>query len=358
MVDVWYPADPSSGAIAPYLDAQAFEKALGTTGFRDQFRGASDAILHGVKTHATIGAPFAGSAGGKATRRPVLIFSPGGGMVREAYAAQLEDLASHGYIIAAISHPFDAILVVLPGGKSIEYDSKRWPTIPSLEGVVNLNQLEWHAEDIRFVLDQLIAAHDSASPELPFAPYIDPQSVGAFGHSFGGMAAARACQMDSRLKACLDQDGVAAKQPYSLGPRGWGMDQAFMLIERAPSATSLSDQELAQLKLTRQKADDLLRRIDEKHKDALRNTGKGSYDVVLTNKNTSHMDFSDLSILGAQTAAEFQMRKEFLEVVEEYTRAFFSEYLGGRAEPLLDGSAGSGLVVRVERFKPGKPTID
>src|SRR5215469_2354048 len=61
MADVWYPADRSSGAVAPYLDATAFEKALGTNGFRGQFRGASDAILRGVKTHATIGAPFAGS---------------------------------------------------------------------------------------------------------------------------------------------------------------------------------------------------------------------------------------------------------------------------------------------------------
>jgi hypothetical protein len=355
VVDVWYPADPSSDAIAPYLDTPTFEKALGITGFRDQFRDASDAILRGVKTHATPGAPFAGSAGGNATRRPLLIFSPGGGMVREVYAAQMEEMASHGYIIAAISHPYDAILTVLPGGKTIRYDSKRWPTIPSLEGVANLNQLEWHADDIRFVLNQLLAAHDSALSELPFAPYIDPQRVGAFGHSFGGMAAARACQLDSRLKACLDEDGVAAKQPYYLGSRGWGMDQAFMLIEREPPTAPIPDEELAKLKLTRQKAEDLLRRLEENHKAALRNTGGGSFDIVLTNKNTSHMDFSDLSILGARNAAEFQTRKEFLEVVEEFTQAFFSENLSGRAEALLDGEDRSGLVVRVERFKPAKP---
>jgi predicted dienelactone hydrolase len=37
----------------------------------------------------------------------VLIFSPGGGMGREVYAAQPEDLASHGYVAAAISHPYE-----------------------------------------------------------------------------------------------------------------------------------------------------------------------------------------------------------------------------------------------------------
>ena len=355
MVDIWYPAGPSSGAIAPYLDTSAFEKMLGTTGFRDQFRGASDAILKGVRTHAIVGAPFAGSAGGKAKRSPVLIFSPGGGMAREVYTAQMEDLASHGYIIAAISHPYDAILTVLPGGQSIQYHSKRWPTIPSLEGVVNLNQLEWHAEDIRFVLNQLMVAHDTASSKLPFAPFIDTLRIGAFGHSFGGMAAAHACQLDSRLRACLDEDGVAAKQPFYLDSRGWGMDQAFMLIERAAPTSPPSDQELAKLRLTRPKAENLLRRVAEAHNTALRKTGKGGYDIVLTDKNTSHTDFSDLNVLGAHDAAEFQARKKFLEIVESYTRAFFDGNLSGVPEPLIESSAASVLVVRSERFQPATP---
>jgi hypothetical protein len=45
-------------------------------------------------------------------------------MVREVYAAQLEDLASHGYIVAAISHTYDAMVTVFPGGRHINYDEK------------------------------------------------------------------------------------------------------------------------------------------------------------------------------------------------------------------------------------------
>jgi hypothetical protein len=48
---------------------------------------------------------------------------------------------------------------------------------------------------------------------LPFAGHLDFSRVGAFGHSFGGMAAAHACQIDRRIKACLNQDGLAAMQP-------------------------------------------------------------------------------------------------------------------------------------------------
>jgi hypothetical protein len=218
-VDIWYPADPSGGAVAPYLDTQAFEKVLGKAGFRKQFRDASDAILNGVSTHAVIDAPFAVSVGDRNRRCPFLIFSPGGGMVREVYSAEMEDLASHGYIVAAISHPYDAILTLLPDGRSIRYDSKRWPTTPSFDGVVSFNQLEWHAEDIRFVLNKLISISESPSANLPFGRFVDPARIGAFGHSFGGIAAALACQSEPHLKACLDQDGEAAMRPFYLDPR-------------------------------------------------------------------------------------------------------------------------------------------
>jgi hypothetical protein len=76
-------------------------------------------------------------------------------MVRKLYAAQLEDLASHGYVVAAISHSYDAFVVIFPNGTGIVSDSKRWPAQPSFEGKANLNQLDWHTDDIRFVLDQL-----------------------------------------------------------------------------------------------------------------------------------------------------------------------------------------------------------
>jgi platelet-activating factor acetylhydrolase isoform II len=155
MVDIWYPAEPSNAPPASYLDAPAYETATGKDGFQGFFGEASVTLTQGVKTHAFASAPYARSA----EQSPVLIFSPGGGMPREVYAAQLEDLASLGYVIAAISHPYDAIVTLFPDGRQIAYSDKRWPTTPSVEGAANLNQLEWHANDIRFVLDELTRAN-------------------------------------------------------------------------------------------------------------------------------------------------------------------------------------------------------
>src|SRR5215831_6774054 len=171
MVDIWYPAESSNAVSADYLDGGTYEKALGSDGFRNFFREASETLRKGVKTHAFAAAPYARST----QQSPVLIFSPGGGMVREVYAAQLEDLASHGYVVAAITHPYDGIVSVFPDGHWITYDPKRWPQIPSFEGEWNLNQLKWHARDVRFVLDELERVNRGPNAALPFAGHLNLQ---------------------------------------------------------------------------------------------------------------------------------------------------------------------------------------
>ena len=86
--------------------------------------------------------------------KPSFDFFPGLWHGKGLHAAQLENLASNGYVVAAISHTYDAFAVLFPDGTDAVYSNKRWPAQPSFEGKANLNQLEWHADDIRFVLDQ------------------------------------------------------------------------------------------------------------------------------------------------------------------------------------------------------------
>src|SRR5882672_10667917 len=52
MTDIWYPAEPSNAGPADYLDAVAYEKAIGAEGFQKFFREASESLRQGVKTHA------------------------------------------------------------------------------------------------------------------------------------------------------------------------------------------------------------------------------------------------------------------------------------------------------------------
>ena len=350
VVHIWYPAEKNAGPPAGYLDVKAFEDALGENRLRREFKSAYDSIRNGlVRTHATLGGGFARGM----KRSPLLLFSPGGGMVPDLYAGQLEDLASYGYVVAAITHPYDAMLTLFPDGRRITGDGKRWPSSPSFPDEVNLNQLKWHTADIRFVLDKLIRADLDTS--IPFASHLDFNRVGAFGHSFGGEAAAHACQTDRRLLACLNQDGLASMAPYYLDERGWGMNQAFMLIQRSPPTGPPPAEELAAMKLTLAQAEEILARLNAYQKSTLQNTGSGSYHVLIDNKRTTHMSFSDLPLLQASDIAQAEMSAQVLAVVRSYTLAFFDKTLKGTRSPLLDGTPVA-FIDGVRHFKPGKPT--
>src|SRR5262249_35277934 len=160
----------------------------------------------------------------------------------------------------------------------------------------NADQLQWWADDIRFALNELGRQNRIASSQLPFAGRLDLARVGAFGHSAGGQAAAHACQVDRRLRACLNQDGLTSYAPFYLDARGWGMDQPFLLMARAPRKDPPTAQELAAMKMTRLQAEEIVARLKARQESILRSTGKGSYHVMLAPDRTTHMDFSDLPV--------------------------------------------------------------
>ena len=143
-------------------------------------------------------------------------------------------------------------------------------------------------------------------------------------------------------------------KPFYLDARGWGMDQPFMLIERAPRTTPPSDQELAAMTLTRPQADELISRLRHDKDATLRSTAQGSYRVVLESAPTTHGDFTDLPFLGASTASEAGTRARILAVVRSWTRAFFDETLRGRKQPMLANTSRGEFIETVQRFPPAK----
>jgi hypothetical protein len=283
--------------------------------------------------------------------------------MRETYTAQLVDLASHGYVVAAITHTYDAAVAVFPDGRLVPHASSRWPrpTTSSIEGLPpgqepNRDRMTWWAEDIRFVLDMLY--REDSRIEAPFSDHLDPRRIGAFGHSAGGEAAARACQLDTRIRACLNQDGLAAGTPYFLDADGWGMDQPFMVIARALSTTPPSDEELAKMGMTRTQAEALWTRLHARREAAMRSTG-GSYWVELEAAVTTHGDFGDLPILQAQDIEEVERCTEVIDIVRRYTRLFFDATLFGMQPTFLVDASPSPMVHSVHRYSAAQSaTID
>jgi hypothetical protein len=352
MVDVWYPAERAVGPPAAYFDPAAFTMPRSSEVLRAYLGGAFEPIKAGrVRTHAIQAAAFERAAG----QAPVLLFSHGGGEARETYAVQLAELASHGYAVAAVTHTFESVLAVFPDGRAAPLMSNRWPA-PTTSAVArlppseeaNVDALNWCASDLRFVLDELTRLNGLPA-STPFAGRLDLTRVGAFGHSAGGQAGAHACQADSRLRACVNQDGLSAMAPYYLDDRGWGMDQAFMLIARAGPSDPPTDDQLAQMKLTRAEAERLIEQLKQRQELALRRTGRGSYRVTLDHGRTSHADFGDLPLLRA-SGLEFAARQRVVRMAARLTQTFFDRTLRGLDTPIPDAVETAGLVARIEYF--------
>ena len=128
----------------------------------------------------------------KSTAYSLLVFSPGGGTPRFLYATMLEDLARRGYVVAAIDHPYDALVVEFPDGHAI-IGLNKTPTMDEVELLVTVR-----ARDLSFVIDELGRQYPNT---------INTTAVVALGHSLGGATVAEAALNDSRIKGGINIDG-------------------------------------------------------------------------------------------------------------------------------------------------------
>jgi predicted dienelactone hydrolase len=193
-VRFWYPARPHPQAQpAPYFLSWREGELAAEQAHLDP-RTFGFVFPHAVRDAALL-------EGGE--RFPVLLFSHGYAMATAMYGGVAEELASHGYVVVAISHTRGSSPLVFADGRVVDEHVELSFADPALNTRV---QNLWTA-DARFVLDQLEQL-DAADPSGRFTARLDLTRVGMFGHSFGGSTAAEACRTDSRVKAGLNMDGT------------------------------------------------------------------------------------------------------------------------------------------------------
>ncbi len=368
MVDVWYPAGRGVGRPrAPYLpDLAHLTRVLGDSVVRRQFAPAYAAVESGLlQTHATDGPPTTCSA----TGCPLVIFSHGGGVDRSFYTSQYEDLASHGYLVAVPAHTDDTHLVLFPDGRAIAAapqprdSTPPDPSIPAWRSQLQKERrseayvrsvIEVEANDIRFVIDQLTKYARDRSLGAPFVGQLNLKQIGALGHSAGGEAAALTCQLDVRIGACLNEDGVMHNLPFARDAAGMTMRQPFMYMGREYKRPALSDHQLAAMQISRMEAESLFHAIANGQDELLTDISAGAYRVTLRVPGVTHMSFSDeLLIEAIGDSVKTANALLSLTIITTYSRAFFDQTLLGRRATVLDhaDSPGSAFVT-VDRFGP------
>ena len=132
---------------------------------------------------------------------PLVLFSPGAGNSRLLYSAMAQSVASHGYIVVTIDHPYDAAVVEYPEGTLVLAANI------SSDAQYELD-VQTRAQDISFVLDQLSNA-TFAHHLLPSTKKrLETNKVTLFGHSLGGATVASAMLNDTRIAGGINLDGT------------------------------------------------------------------------------------------------------------------------------------------------------
>lgn len=134
------------------------------------------------------------------TKYPLLIFSPGLGNSRHLYNVLVQSVASTGYIVVSIDHPYDVSIVEYPDGTTVLAEDIETDAQIELA-------LATRAQDVSFVLNQL----DKSSISKLLLPGLDLglnlDKVGIFGHSLGGATSLAAMVNDSRITGGINIDG-------------------------------------------------------------------------------------------------------------------------------------------------------
>ncbi|KAF7678087.1 nad-binding protein [Alternaria burnsii] len=149
---------------------------------------------------------------------PVVLFSGALATSRHLYNAMLQNIASAGYLVLSIDHPYDADMVEFPDGTivtGVEIDS---------DADIEL-ALSTRVADIEFVSNQIYNV--SASKDLfPLGLRLERQSkMAVVGHSLGGAAAATAMMNMPSLRGGVNLDGSMFGSVLTTG-----FDGPFMLM--------------------------------------------------------------------------------------------------------------------------------
>jgi predicted dienelactone hydrolase len=360
MVYVWYPADDPkrSAKHSEYLpSADLIAKSADGAEMRG-FWADSWALLRSDKivTETLDKAPIASGN----ERFPLITFSPGLGFPVTAYTTLIQEVVSHGYVVAAIEPTYEAPAVVFPDGRVVatlpEATGRHLPGPPGETREQFIKRMHhfdephinrW-AADIRFSIDQITLLNGGGRTVAPFAGRLDLHNIAAWGHSFGGRAAPRACQLDKRIRACLDADGLGPDGPIFVFEGEALPPQPFMWMEvhREPP----TDAQLAPYGTTRKEWDknhQVQLATDEQQLRACRG---GSYHVLVSMDGISHTSFTDQPFIIAATQEQRTQASVALGTIKIYTVAFFDRELRHEKSTVLDEKNSLNAGVTVDRY--------
>ena len=331
MIQIWYPSEPTKTTETfPYIPDQRVLQIMK----EEKYYGLDSNVIDEwktLKTNSVVNAPILD----KKARFPLLLFSHGLGVSRSHYTMFAEELASFGFIVITIDHPFSGV-TILPNSRPISISKdkrlKQWSPETAAEVV------EDFAKDALFILNQLSSGKLSRN--------IDPKRIGMLGHSIGGASALEVCRIDRRFKACANLDGA----PFGV-IRKEGVKKPSLIMRSNPVFT---DEGLAKNGKTRAEVDKFFRDLNVPY-DLLIPQQKGIPTYIVKIRGTGHLSFSDTPFfknIPSPFGAKFMDGERSFLIASDYLRAFFDKYLNGRKKGILDETDSPYPEVTVRKYNP------
>jgi dienelactone hydrolase len=326
-VQLWYPAEPGTGRERPPYD------------WRTRSLLSAE---RWVATDAGLDAQLATMQ----ARYPVLLYFPGWDGKRAAYTAIVQDLASRGFIVAAIG--YDSADCALPNRvvASPRATDMDFSSTAAFDWTVQVadTKITRVASSATRVLDAL-AALNRGDSRGRFTGRLDLSRAAAIGHSLGGAIALQIAWLDPRIKAAIDLDGWL----FDAAPSGW-IRQSFLVIS-SDGHTSATDRPAGadpQRRYTSILDDETERRLDA----AFSRFG----GVEVTIDASAHEDFSDAPYL-SRAAVIFNRRPDghVIRIAVDCAVTFFGSVFRGESSPSCETSNPNTRIVVRRRPTPGEP---
>ncbi len=237
---------------------------------------------------------------------PVVIFSHGAFGYYQSNSSTYMELASHGYIVASLDHPYHSFFTKDTTGKTIRVDKEFFQTalsvgssdVPEAE-IYNITSkwMDLRIADMNFVIDELKRTgkkktltnawfYDDKDKELITAVLkaADFNKIGLMGHSLGGATAVTVGRR-SDISAVVDIDGTMLGEET-------GVEGGVVTINEEPYETPLFA--IANEEHHRQEMEAVQNSYAYANNIVMKNATCG-YETYF--KNAGHMNFTDLPLI-------------------------------------------------------------
>ncbi|HKF36389.1 MAG TPA: hypothetical protein VKB35_05760, partial [Ktedonobacteraceae bacterium] len=325
VVTVYYPADPPANARpAAYVEG----KMADLLASKVHLPAVAVQLIH---AHAYEQVPIARGS------FPVVLFSPGIGTPPVEYTSTVEDVASHGYIVAMLYPTYSVPMTVFSDGRvaMMSQAGIRSENEPAGTSDAQTNKDRnaigsvWVA-DARFTLDQLTKLN---TDDKLLKGHLNLDEVGMYGHSFGGATAAEVCREDIRFKACINMDGTVFSMTNSSQIKQ-------SLLWMASDYSQVTDSQLQQVHLRRSEFNAKMQQRNEQRETFVQGLARGYVFVLRGSTHSTYI--TDEALLGPvvpglQDPLATIDGGRAVAVINTYVSAFFDTYLKHQEIYLLKG---------------------